>query len=442
MFLASSALLPQSFVLTCLLLAHSAWLDSDTAHPSAPSTSSASTSSASTSTTSPSSSQAPATRRPRYGAVVWWCAVAAIVGCWPFVLIVVLPTALDVILAFGVWRTVYSALLSAASLLGLSVLVDRHFYGRTTLALLNLAVYNASSEHGPTLYGVEPLSFYIKNLALNWNLVFLCGALGPLFALLLALCTPGKRAAALRFLKWVSGGLLWVAVMFAQPHKEERFLIPVYHLLVLSATYFLAEFPALLAGELATSPHPVDDSKSSASTSASASAGRRSGLLGRLFRVLFASAFLALSVSRCAALVVNYRAPLPVWLAVARSQTEATAYQLARDPTPIPGDTAPLPELKATRVCVGKEWYRFPSSFFLPHSHLLFLRSGFRGQLPQPFAVGANNTSVRRDGFNDENKEEESRYADLAQCDYIVDLDLPNQACHTPCQVGFVSECV
>lgn len=41
------------------------------------------------------------------------------------------------------------------------------------------------------------------------------------------------------------------------------------------------------------------------------------------------------------------------------------------------------PEAQAT-VCVAKEWYRFPSSFFLPpNTELLFLRSGFEGQLPQ-----------------------------------------------------------
>lgn len=44
---------------------------------------------------------------------------------------------------------------------------------------------------------------------------------------------------------------------------------------------------------------------------------------------------------------------------------------------------APLPQL----LCMGGEWYRFPSSFFLPHHnmHLAFVRSHFKAQLPQPF---------------------------------------------------------
>ena len=39
-------------------------------------------------------------------------------------------------------------------------------------------------------------------------------------------------------------------------------------------------------------------------------------------------------------------------------------------------------------VCVGDEWYRFPSSFHLPgpQYRLQFVRSGFTGLLPRPFS--------------------------------------------------------
>ena len=38
-------------------------------------------------------------------------------------------------------------------------------------------------------------------------------------------------------------------------------------------------------------------------------------------------------------------------------------------------------------VCVGDEWYRYPSSFFLPGSsyRLQFVKSGFDGMLPIAF---------------------------------------------------------
>ena len=39
------------------------------------------------------------------------------------------------------------------------------------------------------------------------------------------------------------------------------------------------------------------------------------------------------------------------------------------------------------KVCVGDEWYRYPSSFFLPGPsyRLQFVKSGFQGLLPAAF---------------------------------------------------------
>ena len=84
----------------------------------------------------------------------------------------------------------------------------------------------------------------------------------------------------------------------------------------------------------------------------------------------------------------------------------------------------------ATRVCVGKEWYRFPSSFFLPPSAppLLFVKSGFGGQLPRPFAPWPQGLSEVPPHMNDANKEEPSRYSALKECAHVVDLDLDAQA--------------
>ncbi len=63
-------------------------------------------------------------------------------------------------------------------------------------------------------------------------------------------------------------------------------------------------------------------------------------------------------------------------------------------------------------VCVGKEWYRFPSSFFLPTPKwkLRFIRSEFKGQLPQPYGDHPNATWIVPDNMNDMNLEEPSRY--------------------------------
>ncbi|CAG8545511.1 13018_t:CDS:2 [Acaulospora colombiana] len=76
-------------------------------------------------------------------------------------------------------------------------------------------------------------------------------------------------------------------------------------------------------------------------------------------------------------------------------------------------------------LCVGKEWYRFPSHYFLPDGvRLRFLKSDFGGQLPKYFlennytdSEGKTKIGSKRDGtwrtpegFNDINREEMDRY--------------------------------
>lgn len=98
-------------------------------------------------------------------------------------------------------------------------------------------------------------------------------------------------------------------------------------------------------------------------------------------------------------------------------------------------------------VCVGKEWYRFPSSFFLPEEKfaLSFLHDastrapttttwclgmvltdclclqGPASQLPQPYSR-ERGTAVAPPNMNDQNREEPSRYVAPETCDYLVEL--------------------
>ena len=89
--------------------------------------------------------------------------------------------------------------------------------------------------------------FYVKNLLLNWNVIAVAAAVAPLVALVyLIVGSKQKRAAGWMMLKWLSGGMLWMVVMFMQPHKEERFLYPVYHLIVLAGTFTLCELNAFV----------------------------------------------------------------------------------------------------------------------------------------------------------------------------------------------------
>jgi len=89
-----------------------------------------------------------------------------------------------------------------------------------------------------------------------------------------------------------------------------------------------------------------------------------------------------------------------------------------------------LPHSRVTvRICVGKEWYRFPSSFFLPSARyeLSFIESGFKGLLPKPFEL-INGTSIIPTEMNDQNREEPSRYVPVSTCHFLIDLDLPHQS--------------
>merc|ERR1719427_239551 len=80
------------------------------------------------------------------------------------------------------------------------------------------------------------------------------------------------------------------------------------------------------------------------------------------------------------------------------------------------------------RICYGKEWHRFPSSFILPNGFQpRFIESDFRGQLPARFtAKGLNGTKAVPEHFNDANKEEKDRYVDVSTCHFLVDFDSPN----------------
>lgn len=87
-------------------------------------------------------------------------------------------------------------------------------------------------------------------------------------------------------------------------------------------------------------------------------------------------------------------------------------------------------------VCTCGEWYRYPSSFFLPlNSQLGYLPSSFHGQLPQPYTkYGSKPHSLQylsRGSFNDQNQPNNERYIpnELSKyvCNWYVVLQNENQ---------------
>jgi alpha-1,2-mannosyltransferase len=101
---------------------------------------------------------------------------------------------------------------------------------------------------------------------------------------------------------------------------------------------------------------------------------------------------------------------------------------------------ASLETKELINVCVSKEWYRFPSSFFMPETidinvrqqkwRLRFLPSDFKGQLPGYFnettSIPYSTRHVDKH-FNDLNKEVRQRYVDIRKCQFFVDTDASSE---------------
>jgi len=190
--------------------------------------------------------------------------------------------------------------------------------------------------------------------------------------------------------------LLWLAFMSCLPHKEERFMYCVYPLLCVAGAVCLTAFDDMVQWWIAAqekraffcAPHHIQN-------------------LIRFGRAILIALIIALSVSRSVATVLGFRAPLQLY-------SHLYNVELPRVTDGTTGEVS---------VCVGKEWHRFPSWFFLrPRSALAFVHSGFTGQLPQRFSFKYG-TWAPPPGFNSKNQEEPDRYVDSAQCHYFVDLE-------------------
>jgi alpha-1,2-mannosyltransferase len=78
-------------------------------------------------------------------------------------------------------------------------------------------------------------------------------------------------------------------------------------------------------------------------------------------------------------------------------------------------------------LCMGDEWYRFPSSFHLPgpHYRLGFVQTRFAGLLPLEFNQAAGGTAFAPAALNARNEAVPQQFvADpAASCDFWVGLD-------------------
>ncbi|KAI9873087.1 MAG: mannosyltransferase [Pleopsidium flavum] len=327
---------------------------------------------------------------------IMWFAIGGIVG-WPFAMVLIAPFLLEELVLATLTREGIEVARRFLDGAALQVAVDTFFYHKVVVVPWRIVWYNvfSGSGKGPEIFGTEPWDFYFRNLLLNFNVWFvLAMSVGPLLGLqyLLRGQTTTNQT-LLRSVVFVAPFYMWLAIFTAQTHKEERFMYPAYPFLGLNAAIALH---IILSYVGSSSPNK---------------------LLGRLppkVKFVFASGFVILAIDagllRSVGMITAYRAPLTVYQAL-------QAPGIAR-----PGET----------VCFGKEWYRFPSSHFLPKGlRAKFVKSAFDGLLPGEFneaQIGFGffpGTWLIPPGMNDQNIEDPGKYIDIDHCSFMVDSYFP-----------------
>ncbi|KAI9783962.1 MAG: mannosyltransferase [Geoglossum umbratile] len=334
---------------------------------------------------------------------MFWFAAGGILG-WPFALALAVPYLIEeVVLAaisgdvVGIVSRGVDGAARSFILLAFVTAVDTFFYRKLEVVPFNIVRYNifSGSGKGPDIFGIEPWHFYLRNLLLNFNIwfVFAIGAL-PLAALrLLDRSAPLPRETRFRNVVFLSPFYLWLAIFTLQPHKEERFMFPAYPALALNAAvglhvallYIGSSNPKAIFGMISTK------------------------IKFAMVSVLVISA-IDVGLWRIVGVVTAYSAPLHIYGALQNVGRTS------------PGDT----------LCLGKEWYRFPSSYFLPNGmKAKFVKGAFDGLLPGEFHEGKtgfgvwSGTWLIPSGMNDENREDMSKYTSLSQCTFLVDTYFP-----------------
>lgn len=348
---------------------------------------------------------------------IMWFGIGAIVG-WPFAAALIAPFILeDIYMAYrakdrseaafryadGISRclvVLVSEYLLLIIIIAISDLtqalqasVDTFFYHKFVIMPWRIVVYNifGGSGRGPNIFGTEPWNFYLRNLSLNFNVWFLLAIIAaPLIEADFRLRNRTSiKQNHIRSLVFVSPFYLWLLIFSVQPHKEERFMYPIYPFLCLNCAIALH----ILLSYIGTSDRRKLLGK--------IPAGLKFGAIS-----IFVLFTIGMSILRTVGIVTAYQAPLRVY-----SRLQNPRYSNSEE-----------------TVCLGKEWYRFPSSYFLPSGiRARFVKSAFDGLLPGQFneaKVGFGlfpGTWLEPSGMNDQNIEDPGKYIDIDHCTFLVD---------------------
>lgn len=305
--------------------------------------------------------------------------VGVILG-WPFSILVFLPVTFYA-LARKFKQTFLSGAITSLALLALSLLVDYHYYGRWTSSVLNLLIYNVLGGGESHLYGIEGPLYYLRNGFNNFNFCFV------LALLFLGILPIVRKKYVPDLLVVISPIYIWLGFMSLQPHKEERFLYPIYPLVCVAASAVIESFP-----DLFRDPYYPN-------------ANYLMVMIAKCLRPVVLGLILCASHARTFSMLNGYSAPLEIYKHFEHHEDVGSG----------------------SVVCVGSEWHRFPSSFFIPDyvGEVRWIDDGFRGLLPLPFNSTLGGTSAAPSYFNNKNKASDEQYLrNLEACTFLVELEL------------------
>lgn len=334
---------------------------------------------------------------------IMWFGIGALLG-WPFSGALIFPFVVEdwvvaIITqdAFDTFRRYLDGIVRCLVVLALQVSVDAFFYRKIVVVPWNIVLYNVFSgrNRGPNIFGTEPWHYYFRNLLLNFNLWFVLALLSaPMLVFqTLFIRQQTTKQTLLRTTVFLIPFYLWLAIFTAQPHKEERFMYPAYPFLALNAAI---SFHMFLTWVGTSDPKKL--------------MGKIPAQLKLVLVLPLVLLPFNLGLLRILGTVNGYNAPLQIY------------HPLQRTNTTHPGDV----------VCFGKDWYRFPSSHFLPNGiHAKFVKSEFDGLLPGDFHEGQMGfglfpgTWLIPSGMNDLNQEDPGKHVNVEYCTYLVDTFMP-----------------
>jgi alpha-1,2-mannosyltransferase len=335
---------------------------------------------------------------------IMWFGIGALVG-WPFAGVLIAPFVLEdwagAIINKDTWeafRRYLDGTVRCLVILALQIGVDTFFYHEVVIVPWRIVSYNVfgGKDRGPEIFGTELWHYYFRNLLLNFNIWFLLAiGVGPLLTFQsLSRRKQATKQTWLRTAVFVTPFYLWLTIFTLQPHKEERFMYPAYPFLALNAAI---AFHIVLSWIGNTTPKSF--------------MSKVPATVKLAVVLLFVAISTNIGLLRIVGTVSAYQAPLLIYEPLQdKSLANSSSY-----------------------VCFGKDWYRFPSSHFLPRDmHAKFIKSEFDGLLPGQFSEAATGfgffpgTWLLPAGMNDRNEEDPGKYIDVEHCTYLVDTRFPS----------------